>query len=49
MAADERTAQPLADAIGFGFQTVIEGLRSDVREDFRELRTELNASEQRMT
>ncbi len=41
---DERpttSAQPLADAIGSGFQSLIEGLRDDVREDIREIRADL--------
>jgi hypothetical protein len=41
---DERPAppagQPLAEAIGYGFQQLIEGLRTDVREDIRDLREE---------
>ncbi len=30
----------MADAIGYGFQQLIEGLRDDVREDIRDLREE---------
>lgn len=44
MAADVQPGRPLADAIGFGFQTIIEGLRRDVREDIKELREELRES-----
>ena len=45
---DARPGQPLADAIGIGFQTVIEGLRTDVREDIRDLRDELGKTEGRV-
>ena len=44
----EHPGQPLADAIGIGFQTVIEGLRTDVREDIRDLRDELGKTEGRV-
>lgn len=41
--------QPPADVIAIGFQTLVEGLRDDFREDIRELRDELGRSEGRVT
>ena len=45
--ADERNQPP--ELIATGFAALVEGLRSDVREDIRDLRTELGAVEGRMT
>ena len=44
---DERI-QP-ADVIAGGFAALVEGLRDDVREDIRDLRTEVGKSEERVT
>lgn len=38
---DERPSTQLADAIGIGFQTIIDSLRTDVREDVNALRTDV--------
>ena len=46
---DDRPSTQLADAIGFGFQTIIDGLRTDVREDIREVKVELGKVEERVT
>jgi hypothetical protein len=46
---DERAAHPPADTIAVGFQALVEGLRDDVREDIRDLRTELGETEKRVT
>jgi hypothetical protein len=40
---DERPAMPAADTIAVGFQTLVEGLRDDVREDIRDLRTHVES------
>lgn len=45
--SDERNQPP--ELIATGFAALVEGLRSDVREDIRDLRTELGAVEGRMT
>lgn len=45
--ADDHARPP--DLIASGFAALIEGLRSDVREDIRDLRTELGNVEVRMT
>lgn len=45
--ADERNQPP--DLIATGFAALIEGLRSDVREDIRDMRTEMGAMEGRVT
>jgi len=45
---DERTTPP-ADVIAGGFAALVEGLRDDVREDIRDLRTEVGKSEERVT
>lgn len=45
---DERITPP-ADVIASGFAGLIEGLRDDVREDLRDIRTEIGRSEERMT
>jgi hypothetical protein len=47
--SDEHPGRPLADAIGLGFQTLIEGLRDDVREDIREVKVELGKVEERVS
>lgn len=40
---------PPVKNIAIGFQELVEGLRDDVREDIRDLRTELGKTEERVT